>query len=143
MSLFVIDVTVVVWCEAVGPGCEYTARITDGANARFFGGSGPTALDAVAWALDECVRRGLLGREHSPARSSSARPGDGLSVTPPSSPPSAPPPPSPRRDRHDLSREDAPTAKGEIGCFERRIPRRAEPLLHGQAPPRRAVGGRR
>lgn len=69
----VADITV--WCEAIGPGCTFTARITDGARGRFYGGSGDTALEAIAWCLHEYVARGLLGRAHSMARGADAQPG--------------------------------------------------------------------
>lgn len=51
-------VEVTVWCEAVGPGCTFSARWFDG--VAFYGGSGSTAIEAVAASFREYVERGAV-----------------------------------------------------------------------------------
>lgn len=75
-----IDVTLTVWCEAIKRGCTFVARITDGARGRFYSGAGDTALEAVAWAIDDYVQRAVLGRPHTMARAIDAVPGETLAM---------------------------------------------------------------
>jgi hypothetical protein len=128
MSL-TVDVEIIVWCELVKPGCTFYARITDGPRAKFYGGSGNTALEAIAWALDEYVCRGMLDMGHSPTRS--GRPGDRVHRD--VKPDNVPPPTAPRPTHYARDRElDAPSAKEEIACFESRIPPAKRPRLAQQ-----------
>lgn len=71
------DHEIIVWTEARGRE-PFFARIFDRRTYRHYGGSGVTAWEAIAWALDSFVRRGLLGQPHSMTRDPRARPGDGL-----------------------------------------------------------------
>lgn len=61
-----VAVTIAVWCESIRPGCEFRAQITTGGG--FYGGTGRTAFEAIAWSLDEYVSRGLRGDPHRMAR---------------------------------------------------------------------------
>lgn len=153
-----VDVEVTVWCESVRAGCTFSARITDGANARFFAGQGATALEAIAWALDDFVRRAVLGMPHTMARLPDAKPGDGLAAPDES----APPPSSRTKASRDalLARAehipDGPALAQDLstkaGCFERSIAMTARPRLFSMSagaistpttPRRAARGGRR
>lgn len=140
MSFFV-NVEITVWCESVKRGCTFSARITEGSSrARWYSGQGDTAFEAVAWALDEYVRRGILEHEPSLARNANAKPGEGLHETPRRA----------RRITPAPAMDDGPaTAATESGqCFEQQIPRRPAPQLFGATPrttapaKRRARGGR-
>ncbi len=140
-----VDAHVTILCESIRKGCEFRALFFDGVTEQFYGGSGSTALEAVAWCFDEYVRRGVLRGEMMPARNASARPGDELAEV------------RPRRERRITPApigEDGPAASAGLtgsdstGCFEQQVPTRPAPLLHGQpsrrtkAPRKRASGGR-
>jgi hypothetical protein len=73
-----VDVQLAVWCESIKRGCAFTCRITDGAVGRFYSGTGTTALEAVAWCLDDYVQRAVLGRPHTMSRGYDEQPGDTL-----------------------------------------------------------------
>lgn len=75
-----IDAQITIVCESVRAGCEFRALFYDRPSSQFYGGSGPTALDALAWCMHEYVRRGVLGGEPIPAMPSDARPGYGLVI---------------------------------------------------------------
>lgn len=79
---FHVDHEVTIWCEdprKVASGRErYFARLWDPRAAIHCGGSGTTALEALAWCLDSYVRRALLGLPPQIACHPKARPGDGL-----------------------------------------------------------------
>lgn len=137
-----VDARITVVCESVQRGCEYRALFYDARTEQFYGGSGPTAFEAIAWCMDEYIRRGLRGGGIEPARNPSARPGEGLERNVASAPLPPPLPPPPASPRPTAPLEDAPSSKDEVGCFDRKIPRRAELALHGQAP-RYASAGRR
>lgn len=59
-----VDAYITVVCEEVGRGCEFRALFFDRATGQFYGGSGPTALEAVAWCMSTYVERAFLGRPH-------------------------------------------------------------------------------
>lgn len=142
---FHVDAEITVWCESVKPGCTFAARLYDRKLETHFSGAGSTAFEALAWCLDDYVRRGLLGHGPTPALNSDARPGDGLAPATSSRLRRITPAPivigPPRAD----------DPKAEIACFERRIPMTPAPRLFTDAPaaistpttPRRARGGRR
>lgn len=143
MTLFV-DAEVTIICESVRPGCEFRALFFDRQLSQFFGGSGATSLEALAWAMDEYVRRGLHGH-HSPARRTTA-PGDGLAATS-SRPRRITPAPIVRGPVEQPANTNA-----EAGCFEQQIPTAPAPRFFSlESPvatstpttPRRARGGRR
>lgn len=74
-----VDVSLLVWCEAVGRERWY-ARAFCRELYEPIGGAGATALEAIAWCMDAWVRRVLLGRDLAIACHPAARPGDGLEV---------------------------------------------------------------
>lgn len=120
------DVELTVWCESIKRGCTFTARITDGAHARFYSGTGATAFEAIAWALHDYVARALLGHESSPAMRSDARPGDGLTPATSSRPRRITPAPIVMGP----ARADVDDPDTESACFEKQIPTRPAPRLH-------------
>lgn len=71
--MFAAEITIV--CESVKRGCEYRALFFDRPTERFYGGSGPTALEALAWCMDEYIGRVVYGLDVSPARAADAAPG--------------------------------------------------------------------
>lgn len=141
--MFHVDVELTIWCEAIKRGCTFSARITDGANAKWYSGTGATALEAIEWCVHEFVARALLGHDATPAMRSDARPGDGLTPASSSRPRTMTPAPV------VIGPPLADDPKNEIGCFERRIPTTPAPRLFGApaatATPtkRRRAGARR
>lgn len=71
--MFSAEVTIV--CESVKKGCEFRALFFDRATERFYGGSGATALEALAWCMDEYIGRVVYGLGIEPARNANATPG--------------------------------------------------------------------
>lgn len=69
-----MTVDLVVFCERIERGCTFVARTYVG--ERFYTGTGATALEAIAWCLDDLVRRRYRGEPHRMALPSGARPGD-------------------------------------------------------------------
>lgn len=69
-----IDAEITVHCENTRRD-EYRAFFYDGATSQFYGGSGPTPLEALAWCMDEYIARALMGFPVSPARNGNATPG--------------------------------------------------------------------
>jgi hypothetical protein len=128
--MFHAEITVV--CESVRPGCEFRALFYDRVTEQFYGGSGATALEALAWALDEYIARALLGMPHRMARGYTEIPGDRFKDA------------TQRAAITDsISRRpvivDGPAlaateAKESVGCFDRHIPRKPAPRLHGDQP---------
>lgn len=74
----IANLTITCWCEAIKPGCTFVARTYDRATGQFYSGSGATASEALAWCLDDYVRRRDLGLPHRIAMRSDERPGEGL-----------------------------------------------------------------
>ena len=72
----IVDLDITVWCEKIKPGCEFFARAYDRQTSQFFGGSGATALEAIAWTVDEYLNRGVLKLGPRMARNSNEQPGD-------------------------------------------------------------------
>ena len=72
----IVDVTITVFCERVQRGCTFGARMYDRASGTFFSGTGETALEAVAWCLDDYVRRFVRGEAHRMSTRADARPGE-------------------------------------------------------------------
>lgn len=56
-------------------GCEFRALFYDRATAQFYGGSAPTALEAIAWAMDEYIARVVHGMPVMAARKHTDTPG--------------------------------------------------------------------
>lgn len=80
-AAFTAEITIV--CESVRPGCEYRALFFDRATAQFYGGSGASALEALAWCMDEYIARVAHGMPVSPARKSTDTPGSRFAATEP------------------------------------------------------------
>lgn len=72
------DAEITILCESIRKGCEFRALFFDREFAQFYGGSGATALDALAWALDEYMCRGARGMGVMTARGTNAYPGERL-----------------------------------------------------------------
>lgn len=70
---FSAEITIV--CESVRRGCEFRALFYDRKTERFYGGSGPTALHALAWCMDEYIARAVHGMPVYPARKHTDTPG--------------------------------------------------------------------
>jgi hypothetical protein len=140
---FLVDAEITVWCESIKRGCTFAARMYCRTTERHYSGSGDTALEAVAWCLDDYVRRGLLGHGPSPAIRSDTQPGDGLTPATSSRPRRITPAPI------AIGPVLAQEATRENGCFERSIPTQPAPRLHHElvlqpeTTTRRARGGRR
>lgn len=150
IGLLRIEAEITVVCEKVCAGCEFRALFYDKATEQFYGGSGATALEAVAWCLDEYIRRGVLQLGPAQARRGDERPGDCASAPPaPSSTSSTSITPSPVAiDGPALAAVES--VKDASGCFVSRIPTTPAPRLHGEAqrdlnPAKttRTAGGRR
>lgn len=129
--MWVAEITIV--CESVRPGCEFRALFYDRVSQQFYGGSGATALEALAWVVDEYVARALLGMPHRMARGYSESPGDRFASSAQliavadtiSRLPVA-------VDGPALASSES--VKDSTGCFDTRIPRRPAPRLHGDQP---------
>ncbi len=139
---FHIDAELTVWREV---GQHFVARFHK--SGVFYSGDGATAFEAIAWTLDDYVRRAFLGQGPSPVRNTDARPGDGLADAKPERARRITPAPI-ATDGTD----DTPSAGKDGQCFEERIPRRPAPRLFGdtattspttRSRKRRASGGRR
>ncbi len=72
--MFVAEITIL--CESIKPGCEFRALFYDRATEQFYGGSGATALDAVAWLFDEYLGRAVHGLPVMASRESNTYPGE-------------------------------------------------------------------
>lgn len=122
----IVDATITVVCEAIGPRCEFRALFYDPPTCSFYGGSGATALEAVEWCVHEYVARGVLQRGVSMARDPNARPGNFGALT---------------ACEHMLIAASAPIEASrwlaladDAATFDRSIPKRPAPMLFG-APP--------
>jgi hypothetical protein len=71
--VFTAEITIV--CESVKPGCEFRALFYDRATGQHYGGSAHTALEALAWAMDDYIARAVHGMPWMAARKPSDTPG--------------------------------------------------------------------
>jgi hypothetical protein len=69
----IVDVVLTVWCERVERGCTFVARAF--VDDTFYSGSGANAFEAIAWCLDDLVRRRVRGEPHRMAVRGDATPG--------------------------------------------------------------------
>lgn len=73
----IVDAELTFWRDSTADRhCVVYARMYDRARGAFYGGSGSSPLEAIAWCLDEYVQRGVLERGPLMARDPGARPGD-------------------------------------------------------------------
>lgn len=70
-----IDVEITIFCESVKRGCDFRAQFYDRATQQFYSGSGATALEALAWCMDEYIARVAFGLPISMARNTTDTPG--------------------------------------------------------------------
>lgn len=159
----IVDVEITILCEAVRPGCSFMARLYHRPTEAHYSGTGDTALEAVAWALDDLVRRALLGQPHTMARNADARPGEGLDNSrgrtgnmetprPSASARSLAIVPSREGQADGIAGSTPADHTNEAGCFEQQIPTSPAPRFFSLAAPiatptpttpRRARTGRR
>jgi hypothetical protein len=74
------EITIV--CESVKPGCEFRALFFDRATGQHYGGSAPTALEALAWAMDDYCSRVVHGMPWMAACKPSDTPGSRFATLP-------------------------------------------------------------
>jgi hypothetical protein len=128
-----VEVDITFWRDVVGSGPDVLARMYDRRTGTFYGGSGATPLEAIAWCLDEYVQRGVLGRSPMMARTPAATPGEFREYTTADEETAIALQPSVFA-RHIDHRDIKP--ENRAGCFESHIPTRPAPQLHGElAPP--------
>lgn len=134
---FAAEITIV--CESIKRGCEFRALFYDQTTEQFYGGSGATALDALAWCLDEYVGRVKHGMPIAAARNAGLTPGErfggarvqlsGLEVRELRS--------SSVSTRTEVEGPQlAPKVTTSATCFDAQIPRPATPKLVTDMPPK-------
>lgn len=122
-----VDAEITVVCENVRAGLDFRALFYDRVSERHYSASGRTALEAIAWCLDEYVRHVVLGLGPSMARRGDERPGDCLLR--------AASTPEPARPVAPARTAAVDAVEPASGCFEARIPTRPMLRLHDENAP--------
>jgi len=78
----VINAEITIVCESIKPGCSFRALFYDRATGQFYGGSGATALEALAWCMDDYIARAVHGMPWMAARKPSDTPGSRFAARP-------------------------------------------------------------
>lgn len=78
----VINAEITIVCESIKPGCSFRALFYDRATGQFYGGSGATALEALAWCMDDYIARAVHGMPWAAARRTSDTPGSRFAARP-------------------------------------------------------------
>lgn len=86
-----IAAEITISCESIRKGCTFLARLYDLTTQQFYSGTGATALEALAWCLDDYLARVVYGFPPSPALPSDATPGSRFAAlhVPTATPPKA------------------------------------------------------